>query len=479
MKLAADACLLVTDDYPAYIVPAQNRAVGAKADVAVHLVDGNGLVPLSLLGPAVSAAAHLRPRIHKQFAEAWGHRAAAEPAVPKAAKGSLDAPFSALVLPSPLAGEGGESSSRVRGKASARKGQPPQSESATPHPQPLSRKGRGEPEPDPLLDFVRSLPIDQSVPPVPGVVGGSVAGRAALAEFVAEKLPRYATDRNQPDDPARNASSRLSTHLHYGHISIQEVAEAVLGPDWTPAEINPAARGKRDDFFTRDPNVNGFLDEAITWRDVGYQWHHFRNAECGMRNAGSKNVSWQASADGVPMFNFETFDCSPGGERTLDVVLPEWARATLRAHERDRREHLYSLAEFEAGTTHDGLWNAAQRELVATGRIHNYLRMLWAKKVLEWTETPAEAYRVLEHLNNKYAVDGRDPNSYTGVLWCFGLFDRPWPPERPVFGTVRFMSSDNTGKKFKLAGYYEYINRLPTIEQVRAGDTALRPGGLF
>lgn len=96
---------------------------------------------------------------------------------------------------------------------------------------------------------------------------------------------------------------------------------------------------------------------------------------------------------------------------------------------------------------------------MATGRIHNYLRMLWAKKVLEWSESPSAAYRVLEHLNNKYALDGRDPNSYTGVLWCFGLFDRPWPPERKVFGNVRYMSSENTARKFDLAGYYDYVER--------------------
>ena len=121
------------------------------------------------------------------------------------------------------------------------------------------------------------------------------------------------------------------------------------------------------------------------------------------------------------------------------------------------------MAEWEAGVTHDPLWNAAQKELVATGRIHNYLRMLWGKKVLEWSETPERAYAVLEHLNNKYAIDGRDPNSYSGILWCFGLFDRPWPPDRPVFGNVRYMSSDNTAKKYDLDGYYAYVKQLPAL----------------
>ena len=422
--LAKDACVVVTDDYPAYIVPAHNRSLAAALDVAFELVDGNSLVPLSQLGATVGAAAHLRPRIHAQFAQAWGQRAAAEPDVPKVAQSKLEPPFT-----------------------------------------PWDAK-------QDIAAFVASLPLDKTVPAV-AEVGGSVAGKKALADFVANKLPHYAEERNEPDDPARNAASGLSAYLHYGHIGIQDVAEAILGETWTPAEINPKAKGKRDDFYTRDPNRNSFLDEAITWRDVGYQWHFTK----GQAAKGGKNVSWEAGP--FPQFNFQSFDFSPGGERTLDVVLPAWARETLQTHANDKREFLYSLDEFENAATHDDLWNAAQTELVATGRMHNYLRMLWAKKVLEWTATPAEAYRVLEHLNNKYAIDGRDPNSYTGILWCFGLFDRPWAPERNVFGVLRFMSSGATAKKFKLAGYYDYVKRLPTPEQVRAGNTAVKAGGLF
>jgi len=132
----------------------------------------------------------------------------------------------------------------------------------------------------------------------------------------------------------------------------------------------------------------------------------------------------------------------------------------LAKHAGDRRKYVYSLEEWEAAETHDPLWNAAQRELAGTGRIHNYLRMLWGKKVIEWSASPDEAYFILEHLNNKYALDGRDPNSYTGILWCFGLFDRPWPPERDVLGNVRYMSSENTAKKYKLAGYFRYVEDL-------------------
>ena len=285
-----------------------------------------------------------------------------------------------------------------------------------------------------------------------------VAGRQVLQSFVNDKLHKYGTERNHPDDPAKSSASGLSPYLHFGHVSIQEVCEAVLGDDWTVNEINPKTRNK-DDFFCRDASVNGFLDEAITWRDIGFHWHYRRNVECGMRNAESKTMSWEAKGE-QPSFNFDTMDFSPLKKGTLETVLPPWALKTLTEHAKDRREHLYTLEQFESADTHDPLWNAAQSELVKTGKIHNYLRMLWGKKVLEWTESPDEGYRVLEHLNNKYAIDGRDPNSYTGILWCFGLFDRPWPPERKVFGNIRYMSSDNTAKKFKLAGYYEYLGRL-------------------
>lgn len=424
--LAADACLVVTDDFPQFIVPAQTHALATSVEVAVHAVDANSIVPLARLGAPVGAAAHLRPRVHKLFAEAWANRAAEKPRLSAAATARVDPPFAVWNPPADIGA------------------------------------------------FVRGLPIDQTVPAVPGVEGGAVAGRAALADFVAHKLPRYAADRNLPDDPARSSASGLSFHLHYGHLGIQEVCEAVLGEGWTPDEINPKTRNK-DDFFCRDANVNSYLDEAITWRDVGYQWHYGKMAGVD-RGRRSRPVPGQ-----TPSLNLASFDFSPlPAAGTLAGVLPEWALATLTKHTADRREHLYSPEQFEAADTHDPLWNAAQKELVATGRIHNYLRMLWAKKVLEWSATPEEAYRTLEHLNNKYAIDGRDPNSYTGILWCFGLFDRPWPPERRVFGSIRYMSSENTAKKFDLAGYFDYVRRLPGVAAVRSGSPpAVRPGGLF
>ena len=429
-RLCRDACLLVTDDYPQFITPAQNRAVAAAADVLVELVDGNGLVPLSLLGAPAVTATNLRPRLHKQFPVAWLHKASDVPDLPRSARVAVEPPFQVWQPPADLGA------------------------------------------------FVRNLPVDQSVPAVAATPGGSVAAHDRLGNFVRRKLAQYMEHRNLPDDPARGPASGLSAHLHYGHIGVQEVVEAALGADWTPDTLNPKARYK-DDFYSRDPNVNGFLDEIVTWRDVGHHWHFVKNAGLGAGNSALPGKSWQDSGEAMPSFNFRSFDFAPlDGRGTLEQVLPDWAKATLAEHAGDGRPVVHTLEEVELGHTADMVWNAAQRELVATGRMHNYLRMLWGKKLLQWSRTPEQAYRVAEHLNNKYQLDGRDPNSYSGVLWVFGLFDRPWPGDRPIFGALRYMTSESTSRKFKLGGYYEYVAGLPTPEQVRAGATTpVTPAG--
>jgi deoxyribodipyrimidine photo-lyase len=165
------------------------------------------------------------------------------------------------------------------------------------------------------------------------------------------------------------------------------------------------------------PPAESFLDELITWRELGYNFCHQRR-------------------------DYEKYSS-----------LPDWARATLEVHASDKREHMYSLAEFENAATHDELWNAAQRELVREGRIHNYLRMLWGKKILEWTASPEQALEVMIELNNKYALDGRNPNSYSGIFWILGRYDRPWGPERKIFGKIRYMSSANTARKVHVDDY--------------------------
>ena len=259
------------------------------------------------------------------------------------------------------------------------------------------------------------LPVDPAVGAL-ALEGGARAGRETLGRFVRERLPRYAEERSQPGS---DASSGLSPWLHFGHVGAHEVfAEVARWEGWTSERLAPTAAGKKAGWWGLGASAEAFLDQLVTWRELGF----------------------------VDAFH-----------RPLDHAryagLPEWARATLGRHARDRRGHLYPLEELERAATHDEVWNAAQRELRATGRIHNYLRMLWGKKVLEWSASPEAAFDALVELNNRWAIDGRDPNSYSGIAWCLGRFDRPWGPERKIFGTVRYMSSDNTRRKLDLKAY--------------------------
>jgi deoxyribodipyrimidine photo-lyase len=183
--------------------------------------------------------------------------------------------------------------------------------------------------------------------------------------------------------------------------------------------VAPKATGSRAGWWRMSSPAESFLDELITWRELGYN-------RCFLDP------------------DHEDYD-----------TLPPWALATLAEHAADERPHLYTLEQLQAAETHDEVWNAAQRQLVREGRMHNYLRMLWGKKILEWSPSPREALEVLVELNNRFALDGRNPNSYSGIFWCLGRYDRPWGPERPIFGKVRYMSSDNTRRKLRLSAYLE------------------------
>jgi deoxyribodipyrimidine photo-lyase len=231
------------------------------------------------------------------------------------------------------------------------------------------------------------------------------------------KLGHYNTDRNQPEE---EVTSGLSPYLHFGHISVHQVfSELMAGDSWTIDDVAEKASGSRQGWWGASPEVESFLDELITWREVGY------------------NMAWQRS-------DYDQYKS-----------LPDWAKKTLAEHVIDSREYVYTLEQFEKAETHDELWNAAQRQLVREGRIHNYLRMLWGKKILEWTKHPKSAVDVMIELNNKYALDGRNPNSYSGIFWCLGRYDRAWGPERPIFGKIRYMSSENTARKVRVRGYLE------------------------
>ena len=240
--------------------------------------------------------------------------------------------------------------------------------------------------------------IDRSVQPVSGFTGGSKEGMKLLKAFVERQLAKYSTDRNHPE---LEGTSQLSPYLHFGNVGPLTVALAVEAAD--------AAKADKD----------AFLNQIIVWRELSINMVHFNP-------------------------NYDNFE-----------VGENWAHKSLSKHAADPRPVLYSERQLEDAETHDPLWNAAQIQMLHTGWMHNYLRMYWAKKILEWMPSPAEAYRVTVHLNDKYELDGRDPNGYAGIAWAIvGKFDRPWF-ERPIFGQIRYMSGASTGKKFDSKKYIE------------------------
>ena len=258
------------------------------------------------------------------------------------------------------------------------------------------------------------LPIDHAIAPSQ-FRGGHTVARHRLKEFFEDKLESYAEDRNEPD---LDGASGLSPYLHFGHISTHEVFAGIVQREkWNSGKLALRTNGSREGWWNMSAAAEAFLDQLIAWREVGYNFSAHRG-----------------DAD-----RFES--------------LPDWAQKTLEKHARDEREYVYSRKQFESAKTHDPLWNAAQRQLVREGRIHNYLRMLWGKKILEWSRSPEEAAKIMIHLNDKYALDGRDPNSYSGIFWVLGRYDRPWGPERPIFGLIRYMSSENTARKFSVKDY--------------------------
>lgn len=236
--------------------------------------------------------------------------------------------------------------------------------------------------------------IDHTVPPV-SFASGLDGARARLRDFIADALPDYAERRNEPSDV--RGSSRLSPWLHFGQISAAEVLRAVRAAG--PVE-----------------SARKFEDELVTWRELALNFC-LRNPNFGKLKG-----------------------------------LPDWVHRTMDAHKDDPREAIYTREQLERGETHDELWNAAQRELVRTGHMHNVVRMLWGKSVMLWTARYKHALEHLIHLNNRWALDGRDPSSYGGIQWCFGKFDRPWF-DKPVFGLMRPMSLARAREKFDAEAY--------------------------
>jgi len=237
------------------------------------------------------------------------------------------------------------------------------------------------------------MDIDRTVGPASGQQGGTAHALKLLNRFIEEQLPHYASSRN---DPGQDNQSGLSPYLHFGHVSPVNTARQVRA--------------------TGGEGADSFIEQLVVRRELAMNYVYYNSA----------------------------YDALNG--------LPSWARKSLQAHASDPREHLYTAEQLEKADTHDPFWNAAQTELNTTGHMHGYMRMYWGKKILEWSPSPEEALRTALWLNNRYALDGRDPNSYAGVAWCLGKHDRPWK-ERPVFGTVRYMNAKGLMRKFDMDAY--------------------------
>ena len=372
--LAENACAVITDDFPTFFLPKMLRVVSKRLDVRFEAIDSNGIFPMHATEDVFKTAHSFRRFLQKNLR-------------PHLEEFPNAVPLRGISLPDPV-----------------------------PVPESILKKW---PEAsDELLkatpEVLADLDIDHNVGPA-SFDGGMNAADECLRRFLDDGLNRYGDDRNHPDS---DSSSQLSPYLHFGHISAHTVFTAIADEEgWTLKDLSDKTDGSRSGWWGMSEHAESFLDELITWREVGYNM-------CSHRD------------------DYDKFES-----------LPDWAKETIEEHADDKREHIYSLEEFEQAKTHDDIWNAAQNQLVWDGRMHNYLRMLWGKKIYEWSKTPQDALEIMIELNNKYAVDGRNPNSYSGIFWTLGRYDRAWGPERDIYGKLRYMTSDSTRKKLKMTKY--------------------------
>ncbi len=250
-----------------------------------------------------------------------------------------------------------------------------------------------------LDDFLLKSNLDKTVKKSPYYKGGLSEAKKYLNEFIHAKIDHFHDLRN---DPSKDYLSNMSPYLHFGQIS--------------PLYI--ALKAKE----TKSGGLESFLEELIIRRELSMNFVNYND-------------------------NYDKFEC-----------LPDWAKKTLVSHKSDIRQFIYSIEDFENAKTHDIYWNAAQKEMMITGKMHGYMRMYWGKKILEWSETPEEAFNTALHLNNKYELDGRDPNGFAGVAWCFGKHDRAWG-ERKIFGKIRYMNDKGLKRKFDIDEYVQKVDR--------------------
>jgi deoxyribodipyrimidine photo-lyase len=254
-----------------------------------------------------------------------------------------------------------------------------------------------------IPELVASCEVDHSVGPSVSFRGGRRTAQKLLTHFFRTNLARYAKARNEPSE---HATSHMSPYLHFGQISSLEIALATQE-------------------YAREHKLiaSEYLEELIVRRELAFNY---------VRNV----------ADPPSLKN-----------------LPDWCQQNMKNHARDKRSHVYTRAQLENAETYDELWNATQKEMLLRGKIHGYYRMYWGKKIIEWSRGYQEAVDVMVDIHGKYALDGRDPNTYTNILWCFGLHDRPWP-ERPVFGKMRYMSLEGMQRKTDTQAYIAEIAEL-------------------
>ena len=374
-ELASSACIVVSDDFPTFFLRRMLAAIRQRLPIRIEAVDSNGLLPMKAADQVFARAYDFRRFLQRELRPHLDRVPRRDP---------------------------------LRTELRSRRRLPDGIRERWP------RAETG------LLDGSRpglsQLDIDHSVGVVP-FRGGARAGSEELERFLDERLGHYGEQRNQPED---DVSSGLSPYLHFGHLSAHDVLRAIARREsWSPGDVSTSKSGKRSGWWGMGAEAETFLDQLVTWRELGFNF-------CALRQ------------------DYDRYES-----------LPAWARETLGKHASDRRPYLYTLEQFEAAATHDTLWNAAQNQLRIEGRMHNYLRMLWGKKILHWSESPHDALRIMIELNNKYAVDGRNPNSYSGIFWVLGRYDRAWGPERPVFGKIRYMSSANTRRKLRVDRYVE------------------------
>lgn len=374
-SLAGRACVVVTDDFPCFFLPRMLTSAAPKLTVKLEAVDSNGLYPMRATDRLFHRAVDFRRHLQKQL------EAHLDESPQRDAFSHLDLPVLETV---------------------------PELEKWPPLPERVD---------------LPELAIDHQVGPV-AFPGGHLRGERLVEDFVERRLGRYAEDRNEPE---KEATSSLSPYLHFGFVSAHQVFHGLAGrEEWSPNKLSLRSRGQREGWWGMSEPAEAFLDQLVTWRELGYNM-------CCLRPE-----------------DYDRYES-----------LPDWARKTLQEHAGDPREHVYSLDEFDRARTHEPLWNAAQNQLRREGSMHNSLRMLWGKKILHWSRSPREALEILIELNNRYALDGRNPNSYSGIFWVLGRYDRPWGPERPIFGKIRYMTCASTRRKLKVDGYVKRYSSVP------------------